>query len=131
MTGETLSGSCHCGTVRFEAEADLEAGTMRCNCSICRKTRFWLAFVPADKFRLLQGEEQLADYRFGAERIRHRFCSRCGVKPFGQSADGKGVAINIACLDNVAPEQLATLPVRYVDGAHDRWDAAPAVTAHL
>ncbi|MBX6322593.1 MAG: GFA family protein [Rhodospirillaceae bacterium] len=131
MTGETLSGSCHCGTVRFEAEADLEAGTMHCNCSICRKTRFWLAFVPADEFRLLQGEEQLADYRFGAERIRHRFSSRCGVNPFGQSADGKGVAVNIASLDNVAPEQLATLPVRYVDGAHDRWDAAPAVTAHL
>lgn len=131
MAVERFEGSCHCGAVRFEVEANLEAGTMRCNCSICRKARFWFAFVPHDKFRLLQGEERLADYRFGPERIRHRFCTRCGIKPFGMAADGGGVAINIACLDDVAPERLAALPVRYLDGAHDRWDAAPPVTAHL
>ncbi len=45
--------------------------------------------------------------------------------------DGSGVAVSVACLDDIAPERLATLPVTYVDGAHDRWDAAPAVTAHL
>lgn len=131
MSSETHKGSCHCGAVRFEVEADLEAGTVRCNCSICRKTRFWLAFVPAANFRLLEGEEALADYRFGAGRIRHRFCKRCGVKPFGMAADGSGVAVNVACLDDVVPERLATLPVRHMDGAHDRWDAAPAVMAHL
>jgi hypothetical protein len=127
----TYSGTCHCGAVRFAVEVNLEAGTVRCNCSICRKTRFWLAFVPAAKFRLLQGEEQLADYRFGEGRIRHRFCTRCGVKPFGQTVDGQGVAINIACLDELTPERLAALTITYVDGASDRWDAAPTVTAHL
>jgi hypothetical protein len=131
MAMATYTGTCHCGAVRFEVEAVLEAGTLRCNCSICAKTRFWLAFVPAGRFRLLQGEEDLADYRFGAGRIRHRFCTRCGVKPFGQTTDGQGVAVNVACLDDLSPERLAALPVRYVDGAHDRWDAAPAVTAHL
>lgn len=127
----THTGPCHCGAVRFEVEADLEASTVRCNCSICAKTRFWLAFVPATRFRQLQCEADLADYRFDAGRIRHRFCTRCGVKPFGQSADGQGVAINVACLDDLSPERLAALPVRYVDGAHHRWDAAPAVPAHL
>lgn len=131
MAMATYTGTCHCGAVRFEVDTDLEAGTLRCNCSICAKTRFWLAFVPASRFRLLQGEEMLADYRFGAGRIRHRFCTRCGVKPFGQTTDGQGVAINVACLEGLAPERLAALPVTYVDGAHDRWDAAPAVTSHL
>jgi hypothetical protein len=131
MSTTTYNGTCHCAAVRFEVDADLEAGTIRCNCSICRKTRFWLAFVPAARFRLLQGEERLADYRFGAGRIRHRFCTHCGVKAFGQTADGQGVAINVACLDDVSAEQLATLPVQYVDGAHDRWETAPSVTAHL
>jgi hypothetical protein len=125
----TYAGSCHCGAVRFEVEADLQACTVRCNCSICAKTRWWLVFAAANQFRLLQGESNLADYRFGAGRIQHRFCTTCGVKPFG--ATGEGMAINIACLDGISPEQLAALPVAYIDGAHDRWDAAPAVIAHL
>jgi hypothetical protein len=125
----TQTGSCHCGAVRFEADVDLQSGTVRCNCSVCAKSRAWLTFVPADRFRLLQGESNLADYRFGAGRIRHRFCTTCGVKPFG--AAGEGVAISVSCLDGMTPEQLAALPVTYIDGAHDRWDAAPAVTGYL
>ncbi|GIX23851.1 MAG: aldehyde-activating protein [Caldimonas sp.] len=127
----TYRGHCHCGAVRFEADADLNAGTVRCNCSICTRSRFWLVFVPAERFRLLAGEEKLSDYRFGAQRIRHRFCSVCGVKPFGMASDGSGVAISVNCLDELTPERLAALPVTYVDGAHDRWDAAPAVTSYL
>ncbi|WP_071795260.1 GFA family protein [Natronohydrobacter thiooxidans] len=131
MPYQTYTGQCHCGAVRFNAEADLDAGTFRCNCSICAMTRIWLAFVPADQFRLIAGEAQLAEYRFGAGRIRHRFCTICGVKPFGMVSDGSGVALNIACLDGLTPEARAALPVIYLDGAQDRFDTPPAVTAHL
>ena len=63
-------GSCHCGAVRFECEADLAAGTS-CNCSICGKGRFWKAIVTAPDFRLLHGEEALSDYQFDGAAAAH------------------------------------------------------------
>ena len=132
---KTYHGSCHCGAVRFECELDLAGGTSRCNCSICAKTRFWKAIARADEFRLLQGEDALVDYRFGSNAIHHRFCSRCGVKPFGsgelEALGGRFYAVNIACLDDATDEELARAPVIHEDGRSDRWDQAPAETSYL
>lgn len=127
-------GSCHCGSVRFDCDLDLAAGTSRCNCSVCAKGRFWKAVVTPQAFQLLAGAEALADYQFGPGRIHHRFCRHCGVKTFGEAdIPGLGaiVAVNLACLDGVPDDVLAAAPVAFEDGRHDRWEVAPAVTSHL
>ena len=130
----TYRGSCHCGAVRFEADLDLTQPTYRCNCSICRRTRFWPAVAREDGFRLLSGQEVLTQYLFNKRRNEHWFCRVCGVRAFGVGTEtpiGKMVGVNVGCLTDVSDEELSCLPVIYVDGRNDRWDAAPAFSRHL
>ncbi|HEX6693040.1 MAG TPA: GFA family protein [Burkholderiales bacterium] len=131
---KTYRGSCHCGAVRFEAELDLAAGTAKCNCSICLKTRSWMAFVPEASVRLLAGEGELRDYTFGKKTIHHRFCGQCGVRPFSQAADPQGnrmYALKVNCLDGVEPRELAGAPVKYMNMLHDDFKSSPEETRHL
>lgn len=132
---KTYHGSCHCGAVRFECELDLAQGTSKCNCSICTKGRFWKAIARTDAFRLLQGAETLKEYTFGSHSIRHRFCGRCGIKPFGQghmdALGGDFYAVNLGCLDDATPRELAEAPVTFEDGRNNHWESPPAETRHL
>ena len=131
---KTYQGACHCGAVRFEADVDLAEGTFKCNCSICFKSRGWLAAVPAASFRLLSGEESLRDYQFGQKRIHHVFCSTCGVRPFSQGLDPKGsksYAVRVNCLDGVDAREFVDAPVKYFNMLHDDFKSPPAETRHL
>jgi hypothetical protein len=108
-------GSCHCGSVRFEVQTDLQT-VMQCNCSICSRAGYLLSFVPAEHFKLLSGEGAQKDYQFNKKRIHHLFCTTCGVRSFGhgKGPDGSEMfAINVRTLDGV---DLDALQVKKVDG---------------
>ncbi|MDO8273880.1 MAG: GFA family protein [Gammaproteobacteria bacterium] len=131
---KTYHGSCHCGAVTFEAELDLTESTYRCNCSICRRTRFWPAVAREEGFRLLSGESELTQYLFNSKKNQHYFCKHCGVRPFGIGTEtpiGKMYGINLGCLSGVTEEELAALKITYVDGMHDRWQNSPEFFSHL
>lgn len=131
---KTYPGSCHCGAVRFEADLDLTQPTYRCNCSICRRNRFWAAVATPEHFRLLAGKDELTEYLFNARRNQHFFCRRCGVRAFGVGNDtpvGKMYGVNIGCLEGVSEEALSKIPITCVDGMNDRWQDVPAFSAHL
>lgn len=131
---KTYRGSCHCGAVTFEADLDLTQSTFRCNCSICRRTRFWVAVAREDGFRLLSGKHDLQQYLFNRRKNEHYFCRHCGVRGFGIGAEtpiGKMYGVNLGCLTDVTDEELSRLKITYVDGLHDRWQSAPEFFSHL
>jgi hypothetical protein len=131
---QTYTGGCHCGAVRYEADMDLSKGTLRCNCSMCRKTRAWLIGIEGEDFRLLKGEDALTDYQFGSNNIHHLFCKHCGVKSFGRGKGQGGkalVAVMLATVDNMSDADLASLQIMYVDGRNDNFAASPAETRYL
>jgi hypothetical protein len=101
MEAKVHQGGCHCGRVRYSVKSDL-AKVVSCNCSMCQKAGWLLAFVPAGDFHLESGAGDLSDYQFNKKHIHHLFCKACGVKSFarGTAPDGREmIAVNVRCLD--------------------------------
>ena len=108
-------GSCHCGQVAFQVEGTL-AGAMSCNCSICQRKGSLMWFVPRETLQLLTPDANASTYMFNKHVIKHRFCPKCGMHPYGEGVDPKGnavAAINIRCLEGV---ELEKTPVKHFDG---------------
>jgi hypothetical protein len=114
------AGACHCGRVRIEVLAPRDIELLECNCSMCARSAYLHLIVDAAGFRLLAGEDDLAEYRFGTGVARHRFCRHCGVKPFYvPRSHPDGFSINARCLD---PATIDSTTIRPFDGQN--WDAA-------
>ena len=107
-----VTGGCHCGAVRYEAEVDTTSG-IECNCSYCTKAAPLLAFTSADRFRVTSGEEALTDYRFNKHVIAHLFCRHCGIGAFGRGTGPDGTemaAINLRCVDGIDLDAVERKP---------------------
>jgi hypothetical protein len=123
----THRGGCHCRRVRFEVDAPAALDVLDCNCSICRMTGFLHLIVPAARFRLLSGADDLTQYTFNAGAAKHRFCRVCGIKSFYiPRSHPDGVDVNARCLDPGTVTAMTVAP--FDDG--DR-EAATAAIAHL
>jgi hypothetical protein len=89
-----LDGSCHCGYIRFEAEADPDKTTI-CHCTDCQ-TSTGTAFrtnipVPGNSFKMLSGEPTIY-VKTTAESGNPRaqaFCPKCG-SPIYSTTPGDG-----------------------------------------
>lgn len=76
----TISGSCQCGSVRYEIAGNFQA-VGNCHCSICRKANgaayvTWGIIDPA-QFRWTAGQDCITSYQSSPDRYRC-FCRKCG-----------------------------------------------------
>jgi hypothetical protein len=117
----TYHGSCHCGSVQFELQAE-DLKVMECNCTICRRRgAIWHGTVEPN-LRILQGEEDLVLYQYHTNTAKHYFCRHCGIHPFGRPRlDPKLWVVNVRCIDSV---DLRELEIGLFDGAN--WEEAAA-----
>ncbi len=107
----SLSGSCHCGSVRYivrlmfpHATNDPDSSNAeeqefyRCNCTVCHKSgHFHVRPVkPTDDFLLLSPLDpfaELGDYQCFGKKLHFFFCRTCGVRPFVFAGDGEVVEV--------------------------------------
>ena len=82
-----LSGSCLCGRVRYDSDAE-PLFTIVCHCTNCQKqsgTAFSTVVGAPKETLVINGEENLADYidtSDAGDDVRRRFCRNCGSPVF-------------------------------------------------
>jgi hypothetical protein len=120
-------GGCHCGAVRFEVDAPAVLEVHECNCSLCSMIGYIHMIVPRSRFRLVEGEDALTEYRFNTGVARHLFCRRCGIKSFYvPRSNPEGYSVNFRCLDAGTVESSTVVPF---DGRN--WEQSVHLLRHL
>ncbi|RME15180.1 MAG: GFA family protein [Alphaproteobacteria bacterium] len=109
-----ITGSCHCGAVRFEVSRPDFA--VSCNCSICRRLAALWVYAPPLEIRLFAPEGTTRAYSWGVGEIAFHSCSTCGVCTHYIGLAGDRVAVNLRLADR--PEVVEQLRVRHFDGAN-------------
>ena len=110
----TYCGSCHCGKVRFEVDADLDHVRV-CDCSICRRRGALIHRVEENCLRILTPLEELSLYQWNTGIAKDYFCSVCGILSFRRPRTASGQwGVNVRCLPDV---DLSALAIKYVHGS--------------
>ena len=102
-----LTGSCLCGSVAYEADAD-PGSIVHCHCRTCRKTHgsafSTVTNVPRDRFRWVRGEDLLRGFESSPGKTRY-FCTQCGSHIVA-ARDGKDtIPLRMGCLDTPIAER--------------------------
>jgi hypothetical protein len=118
----TVAGSCHCGKVRIAVPGAPE-WLASCNCSLCTKLGWLVAYYPDDGSVRIEGET--VPYVWGDRMIAIHHYPACGS---GTHWDSTGesygrVGINARLLDGFAVDEGRArfdgepVEVRYLDNA--------------
>ena len=105
------TGSCHCGTVRFEVDSEIEE-FRRCNCSICRRKGAVMVTAKKEDFRIVTGEDNLSLYQWNTNTARHYFCKTCGIYTHHWRRSAPQYGYNLGCVEGINIEDYTDIPMR-------------------
>lgn len=121
-----LTGTCHCGAVRWSFDGIPESATA-CNCSVCRRYGvLWIYDYEGERIEV-SGPTSVYRNKDAAEpSLEFHFCSGCGcvVSWRGLRTDAEGrrrCAVNLRLTE---PGPVAHLPIDHFDGL-DAFDDLP------
>jgi hypothetical protein len=120
----SVNGSCHCGAVRISVPGAPE-WLASCNCSICRRSGWLVAYYPDDGGVRVEGAT--VPYVWGDRMISLHHCPVCACGTHWESTgESYGrVGVNARLLDGFAIEDGRyqfdgrDIEVRYLDNAGD------------
>jgi hypothetical protein len=96
-----LTGSCLCGSVAYEVDAEPGA-IVHCHCATCRKTHgsafSTVTNVPRNRFRWIRGENLLQGFESSPGKTRY-FCRQCGSHIVAERAGTGAILLRMGCLD--------------------------------
>jgi hypothetical protein len=107
--------ACHCGTIRFEVDADL-VGLHECNCSTCRRHGFLHWKVPSGALKLKTERVRLSTYAWRDLTGTHHFCPTCGTPILRTGYPDQKVSVNARCIEDI---DVFALEVGRYDGRND------------
>lgn len=107
------NGQCHCGTVKFKVKLSDGFNTIRrCTCSMCSMRGAVAVSAQLDGIEIIEGKENLSEYRFNSKEAKHFFCSKCGIYTFHQRRSNNAqYGVNVACLEGISPFDFPEVPV--------------------
>ncbi len=106
-TGETHSGGCQCGALRYEVRGPLRPALL-CHCSMCQRIHGGPAYFSAaeDGDLHLVKSETLTWFR-SSPVARRGFCATCGASLFWKREEASSTSIACGSLDS--PSGVSTV----------------------
>ncbi|KAK3080598.1 hypothetical protein LTS18_014933 [Coniosporium uncinatum] len=127
---ESYRGNCHCGAVIYEvtlspplyspSSSPSSSSTevykvANCNCSICVKSGYLIAYPLRTNLRFLKGEAGMKSYHCASNTHAHRFCGECGGSVMidldrewsEKMGMGDSVALNVRLLHDIDVDKLS------------------------
>lgn len=115
-----ITGSCHCGAVKQEIDADIPEKLTSCNCSICRRHGSLFAYFPPEKVKITYAPDAVRKYSWGDKGLAFVSCATCNCLSHWESLDPNftdRMGVSARLFDNI---DISKIRVRRFDGA-DTW----------
>ncbi|MEM7000300.1 MAG: GFA family protein [Pseudomonadota bacterium] len=114
----TIAGTCHCGAVGFEIDAEPQA-LVDCNCTTCRRLGALWGHIDQQAFRRTRAGTTIA-YMHGDRMLAFHTCTQCGCTTHWENhhPENTHMAVNFRMCE---PDDVARFNVRKFDG-FDTWE---------